>query len=233
MILNKLKKSHFNLICLILCVLIIYNLNISMDRVVSAGDLFIRKETILIDVGHGGEDGGAIGLNSVVEKNINLQISLVLGAVLSQNGYKVLMTRTDDVDLADKNLNSISDRKRSDMYNRLEFINTSNADLVISIHQNTFSESKYNGLQAFYSKENSREFAEILQNMVRDELQNGNDREAKLADNIYLLDNSVVPMVVVECGFISNPADSQMLQDESFQDELAHTIFLAIEKYFA
>lgn len=188
--------------------------------------------TIIIDAGHGGDDGGATA-NGIVEKNINLTISKILSDIFTSNGYNVIMTRTDD-----KSINTdgttLREKKVSDMKNRLEIYNSDENNIVISIHQNKFEQEKYNGTQIFYStnNENSKVLAESIRNSVVNLLQPENTRECKKATKeIYLLYNAKIPAVIVECGFISNYSEAEKLKTESYQKQLAFSIYLGVLDY--
>lgn len=188
--------------------------------------------TIIIDAGHGGDDGGATA-NGIVEKNINLSISKVLSDIFTSNGYNVIMTRTDD-----KSINTdgttLREKKVSDMKNRLEIYNSDENNIVISIHQNKFQQEKYSGTQIFYStnNENSKVLAESIRNSVVNLLQPENTRECKKATKeIYLLYNAKIPAVIVECGFISNYSEAEKLKTESYQKQLAFSIYLGVLDY--
>lgn len=191
---------------------------------------------IILDAGHGGEDGGTSGTDGTKEKDINLAVTLRLKAMLESAGFQVKMTRESDVAINDPNLDTIKQRKVSDIKNRLKFIQNTPNCIFISIHQNHFSESKYSGTQVFYSKnhEDSKVIAENIQNQVVSFIQPENKREIKPAtESIYLLWNTNVPAVLVECGFLSNPTESQLLKDSSYQDKMAFSIFCGILKYMS
>ena len=177
---------------------------------------------IILDAGHGGEDGGTSSTDGTKEKDINLAVTLRLKAMLESAGFQVKMTRETDIAVNDPNLDTVKQRKVSDIF--------------ISIHQNHFSESKYNGTQVFYSKnhEDSKAIAEDIQNQVVTFIQPENKREIKPAtESIYLLWNTNVPAVLVECGFLSNPSEAQLLKDASYQDKMAFSIFCGILKYMS
>ncbi len=197
-------------------------------------DFFAKKGTVIIDAGHGGEDGGAVGSNGVLEKEINLAIALELEKNLKQNNFDVIMVRDSDRSVGDQTLGSISERKRSDTKNRLSMVEEAGDCILISIHQNHFSESKYSGAQVFYSpnRPESAELAEaIRQNIVQD-LQPENKRENKEAgSNIYLLDKCQVPGVLVECGFLSNPEENGKLCNETYQKDMAAAIYNGLIDY--
>ncbi|MFI3206606.1 MAG: N-acetylmuramoyl-L-alanine amidase [Clostridia bacterium] len=228
----KIINRYFGVICCVLIALTVFNLIMSFEKVATASASIVYKKTILIDVGHGGEDGGAIGVGGINEKDLNLPIALFLAEKLMANGYEVIITREEDVDLGDDSLDSVSERKKSDMQNRLEIINSSNADIAISIHQNYFEQSQYSGFQTFYASDSSEELAKIIQETVVEELQPDNNRLEKYVDSKYLLNNSQIPMVILECGFISNEEEAMLLQSEEYQIKLVDSIYSAIEKYF-
>ncbi len=197
-------------------------------------DLFERKETIILDAGHGGEDGGAVGINGAMEKDINLAIALELEKYLKQNNFEVIMIRDGDYSVGDQTLATVSERKRSDTKNRLRTIEEAGECIFISIHQNHFTESKYSGAQIFYSgnREESAALAEAIRQNIVSELQPENHRENKLAEkNIYLLYHSQVPSVLVECGFLSNPGEAEKLTTENYQKNMAAAIYNGLIDY--
>jgi N-acetylmuramoyl-L-alanine amidase len=184
--------------------------------------------TVIIDPGHGGVDGGAIGVNGAIEKGINLSISLKLKTFFVQAGFKVIMTREDDTSIHDDDANTIRKKKKSDLYNRLDIIKNNPRAIFISIHQNIFTDSKYSGTQVFYSKNNdaSELLASTLQKNIKNILQPQNSREIKQADkNLFLLYNAKSPAVLVECGFLSNAKEEAALQTDDYQNKMAFAIF--------
>lgn len=189
------------------------------------------RPTIVIDPGHGGEDGGAITSNNIPEKNINLSISLKLRDLFQSNGFNVIMTRETDTDLS----NGDDNAKRTDINNRVDIFNSSQDNIVISIHQNKFTQSQYNGTQIFYSDnvDDSKNLAECVRQSVVTLLQPDNTRLCKeVGSEIYILDNSQVPSILVECGFLSNEKEAKMLQSDEYQSELAYSIFLGFMEYY-
>ena len=191
------------------------------------------KPVIVIDAGHGGEDGGA-SANGLLEKDINLSISLKLRDMLTVSGYKVVMTRDSDVSVYDSAAGTTRQRKVSDLKNRVEVINGSKNNILVSIHQNKFEQSQYFGTQMFYSKNNPKSavLAEELRKSVTGFLQPDNKRELKQADsNIYILDKAEVPAVIVECGFLSNEEEAKKLADDSYQQKMAFSIYSGIMGY--
>lgn len=198
---------------------------------VSQASVEMPSNTIIIDVGHGGLDGGAVGFDGVNEKDINLEIALKLRDALQEYGFNVVMTREEDVDLSDDSLSTISERKTSDMQNRLDIINSTDAMLVLSIHQNYFEEEQYSGAQIFYGQENSQSLAQTLQANIVQYLQPNNNRLATFVDSKYLLNNANKPMVIIECGFLSNEEECLLLQDDEYQNEFVSVIAKAISNF--
>lgn len=190
--------------------------------------------TVVIDAGHGGEDGGAVTDSGILEKDINLEISKKTSALLYMLGFDVTETRTDDTAL-DNGEETIRLRKVSDMKNRLKIYDSSDENVVISIHQNKFTQSQYNGTQIFYSPNNpnSQKLAESIKFSVKGLLQPNNERECKQADSgIYLLKNTLNPAVIVECGFISNEEECRKLIDSDYQKQMAFSISAGFLNYF-
>lgn len=197
-------------------------------------DFFEKKGTIVVDAGHGGEDGGTIGVGGVLEKDINLAIALELEKLLLQNNFQVIMIRESDTSVGDQNLGTISERKRSDTKSRLRMVEEAGDCILISIHQNHFTQSKYSGAQVFYSPNcpESAELAEAIRQNIVSSLQPENKRENKPADNnIYLLHKSYVPSVLVECGFLSNPGETERLCNENYQKEISIAIYNGLIDY--
>ena len=187
---------------------------------------------ILIDPGHGGFDGGTVTEDGTTEKHINLAISLQLRDILTVFGVPVEMTRDSDAALQEDGLDTIRQKKVSDMKKRLSLYDC--ASVVISIHQNHFSVPKYSGTQVFYSKNHpdSVMLAENVQNIVRSQLQPENNREIKAAtDGIYLLHHTTTVAVLVECGFLSNPTERKLLLDETYRQTMAFAIAAGYFQY--
>ena len=192
------------------------------------------KRTIVIDSGHGGADGGCVGVNGCIEKDINLAIAKDLAELLRLSGFNVIMTRTEDISLHSQGVEGLRNQKVSDMENRLEIIKSYPDSLFVSIHQNQYTEPEYFGAQMFYTTNNSgnAKLAQIMQECFA-ELQPGNDREIKLIDNdLYLFKNTQQPAVLAECGFLSNPNDAANLSDSEYQKKVAFTVYRGIIKYY-
>ena len=188
-----------------------------------------EKLCVVIDAGHGGADPGKVGVNDQLEKDINLKIAKLLKQFLQTEGIEVIMTRENDDGLYD---DGASNKKVQDMKRRLEIIEASDAILVVSIHQNSYHEEYVKGAQVFYyaTSEKSRNLAEILQDQLR-ELEPDNKREAKGNDSYFLLKKTSKPIVIVECGFLSNREEAAKLSDDVYQEKLAWNIHMGIMKF--
>lgn len=189
-----------------------------------------KKFVVVIDSGHGGNDPGKIGVDGTLEKDINLQIAQLLKQYLEASDVQVIMTREDDRGLYSENDNH---KKMADMRARCQLINDAAPDLVISIHQNSYHEEAISGGQVFYYKrsENGKRLAEILQKRFDFILAENNTRKAKANDSYYLLLHVKQPIVIVECGFLSNWKESSLLSSEEYQNRLAWTIHMGIMEY--
>ena len=228
---------------------IFYAISVSVIVIVSTligamSDLFLDRAslavtegegnpTVIIDAGHGGEDCGAIGKNGVYEKDLNLQIAVEIGNMLAEKGYDVVYTRTDDalLYLPEENIKGI--RKISDLKNRCKIASEYKNAIFISIHMNSFGDSKYSGLQVYYSENDSaaRTLAESIQRSVTDALQPSNKRVIKRGEGIYVLENIYIPAVLVECGFLSNVEECEKLSEKEYQKQLSFRIVCGIIEY--
>ena len=191
-----------------------------------------RKEIcIVIDAGHGGADPGKVGVNDQLEKDINLLVAQKLKQFLQAEGIRVVMTREGDAGLYEE---SASNKKVQDMKKRLEIIEAADPLLVVSIHQNSYHEEYVNGAQVFYytTSEKSKLLAETLQEQLRS-LDPDNKREAKGNDSYFLLKKTSKPIVIVECGFLSNREEAAKLSSPVYQEQLAWNIHMGIMKYLS
>lgn len=191
------------------------------------------KYKVIIDAGHGGEDGGAEASDGTVEKDINLSIAKILRDMLLQGGFEVEMIRDEDVSVGDNSLQTVRERKRSDLEKRVELYNSDENNIVLSIHQNNFSQSQYSGTQIFYSDNTeSQELSEYIRQAIVGLVQPDNERQCKPADDsIYVLRNAKVPAIIIECGFLSNPQELEKLKDYEYQKELAFAIYMGFVEY--
>ena len=196
-------------------------------------DFFEKKGTVVVDAGHGGEDGGATGVHGELEKDINLAIALELQRLLEQHQFQVVMVRDWDTDLSDQNLPTVAQRKRSDLQRRLRLVEESGGCVLLSIHQNFFTESQYSGAQVFYSANDPRgeALAEAIRASITEPLQPENTRQNKVGEGVYLLEQCQVPAVLVECGFLSNPEEAAALADPDYQKRMAQAIYNGLVRY--
>lgn len=231
------KKTVYAFVCILLCfgfILMILSAmtGISQQTVENISDF---KPTIVIDAGHGGEDGGASAADGTLEKDINLSISMKLSSMLQLYGFDIKNIRDTDISIYDDTADTIFNKKVSDLKNRVKIFNSSQNNIVISIHQNKFEESKYYGTQVFYSSNDDKSalLAENIKTSVVSLLQNENTRQCKKAGSeIYVLNNAEVPAVLVECGFLSNPNEAEKLKSEDYQKQIAFSICLGFLEYY-
>ena len=194
-----------------------------------------RAETLILDAGHGGEDGGAVSLSGVPESQINLAIVLKMDDLFGLYGVAPVLLREKDVSLYDDGAVTLREKKVSDLKNRAEAIEAVDHAVLFSIHQNTFSDRQYHGAQVFYAPtEGSRQLAASIQNAIRMTLQPDNSRqEKKIPDSVYLLNHISCPAVLIECGFLTNPGEEAQLLDSSYQRKLAAVLVAAWLNYDA
>ena len=186
---------------------------------------------VVIDPGHGGEDGGAISCTGVNESQINLEVSLKLRDLFHLLGYETVMTRTQDQDLATQG-ETIAQRKLSDLKNRVQVANSGSDRILVSIHQNLFSDGRYSGAQVFYAQtEGSKALAELLQYELVTKLNPGSNRGVKKADGVYLMQHITNPGILIECGFLSNTQEEAKLRDSGYQKELCCVIAGAVDAF--
>ncbi len=188
------------------------------------------QPVIILDAGHGGEDGGATGTNGVLEKDLNLSITRTLADLLRTAGYTVIETRTEDRLLCAEGTPK-GHRKQGDLENRLRFTEEHPNSVLISLHMNTFPNDSCRGAQVWYSQNDDRSlsWAQALQTKIRDELQPTNHRKVKAAtSSIYLLRHAKTPAILIECGFLSTPDECEALTSDAYKKALALVIFSAI-----
>lgn len=202
------------------------------SRMVSSGEVEMQKKLpcVVIDAGHGGADPGKVSVDGSLEKDINLQIALKLQNFLQMQDVDVILTRESDAGLYDENA---SNKKVQDMKNRVSIIEERQPALTVSIHQNSYHEEYVHGAQAFYyaGSEKSKELAERIQHVMMLELDRDNARQAKANDSYYLLKKTSTPIVIVECGFLSNYEEAQKLSSELYQEKVAWAIHMAVTQY--
>ena len=199
----------------------------------STEDSVNRKDypVIVLDAGHGGFDPGKVGVNGALEKDINLSIVKKLQSLLEEEGFTVYLTREKDALLAPANSSS---KKKDDMIARIEMITRLDPFFTISIHQNSFTDASSSGPQVFYYKdsEESATMAQVIQDVLNTQLNPVKKRAPQANANYYLLTRTPTPTVIVECGFLSNPVEADLLTQEEYQSRIAKSIFMGILSYY-
>ncbi len=188
------------------------------------------RPCVVIDAGHGGADPGKVSVDGSLEKDINLVIAQKLQKFLIMQDIDAVLTRVSDDGLYEE---GASNKKVQDMKNRVELIEQRQPDLTISIHQNSYHEEYVHGAQVFYyaGSEKSRKLAETIQQTMALELDKDNARQAKSNDSYYLLKKTSTPIVIVECGFLSNYEEAQKLSSDLYQEKVAWAIHMAVMQY--
>lgn len=191
--------------------------------------------TVVIDAGHGGEDGGASSAQGLTEKDVNLSVALALRDLLEANGIPTVMTRTQDILLYNRAINYTGHKKSLDLAARRAIADNTKNCILVSIHMNAFPAPQYSGLQVWYSPAlpQSQSLAAAVQNEALT-LAPHNNRQIKAAgSNIYLLHHATYPAILVECGFLSNPREAEQLSDHAYRQALAFVIFSGLMTYMA
>ena len=185
-----------------------------------------QRGPLVLDAGHGGEDGGAVSLTGAPESQINLAIVLKLRDVLGLYGVDPVVLREEDISLHDSDAGTLREKKRSDLKNRVAAIEAVEGGTLLSIHQNSYTSSRYRGSHAFYAPtEGSQALAEHFQASIKAALQPENDRVVKqIPNSVYLMNHVTCPAVLIECGFLTNPEEEALLRDEDYQRKLAAVI---------
>ena len=221
-------------LCLIFTILVLFlSITLFDNHVLSVmSDQVNTPETftVVIDAGHGGFDSGKVGVDGTLEKDVNLSIAKKLEKLLQAADINVVMTRTDDAGLYEE---SSDNKKRQDMANRALRMNEANAHCIVSIHQNSYPEESIDGAQVFYytGSDTGKTLATLIQQELVNDVDPTNHRVEKSNDSYYLLKNASAPIVIVECGFLSNWAESKKLVDDTYQQKLAWAIHMGILQY--
>lgn len=223
-------KKYYYGIGGILLLLVIGFLTINQVIPVMQKEKKVEKKVIVIDAGHGGFDPGKVGIHNELEKDINLEIALKLKKILEKNNFKVIMTREEDKGLYQE---GDSNKKRTDMRKRVEIVNSSGAVLAISIHQNSYPQESVKGAQVFYhgESEEGKKLAGLVQQKIKETINDGNHRVEKANGSYYMLKKTECPIIIVECGFLSNSVEAQLLTQEAYQEKMACAIQLGISAF--
>ena len=190
--------------------------------------------TVIIDAGHGGEDGGAVSSQGTIESGINLAIACKLDDLLHLYGVSTVMIRREDISLHDDSAKTLREKKRSDLETRVQMVNETENGILISIHQNMYSSPNLSGAQVFYADEgSSMEWARVTQENLRKALDPENQRQAaRISDSIYLMKHITRPGILVECGFLSNPEEEKRLSKDTYQTKIAVVLAASALSYY-
>lgn len=221
------KKYVFIYSCFLLFLIAVFPFCHKLSK--QAVALHRNKTTIVIDVGHGGSDPGKVGIQGIKEKDVNLAIARYLKDYLIAEDYTVYMTRETDQGLYDE---SVSNKKKSDLSNRIQFLQKKNASCMISIHQNSYPDTIQHGAQTFYyeGREEDKNFAQYVQDSLL-AFDPSNTRQIKSNTSYYILKNAQVPSILIECGFLSNPEETANLTDPNYQKQIAYAITIGTCRY--
>lgn len=233
-IINKRRVAFILMSVLLPIGIFSYQYSNTNKNAISTMALPVTNKTIVIDAGHGGEDGGATSENGISEAQINLKIALNLQKLLEQSGANVILTRSDENAIYDLDKKTLREKKVSDIKNRVKIGNNSSADIFVSIHLNKIPQNQYSGWQTFYKdgNEQGKELATSIQNNLNETIQKENKRVPMKISNVYIIKQVEIPTTIVECGFLSNPKEEQILQQEIYQEKLAWGIYNGIIEYF-
>lgn len=228
------NKVIYSLLLTILFLIII--LIIFYNSYYKAEEIFlpITNRVVAIDPGHGGIDPGAVSKTGIVEDEINLKIALKLKRFIEQSGGIAILTREEDVGLYTDKSTSLGQKKTEDLQNRKKLIEASGAEVLVSIHLNSFTQPRYFGAQTFYSEshEENKKLAILLQEELRNVLDEANTRQAAIREDVYIIKDYDIPGVLVEAGFLSNEREARLLNTPEYQEKIAWAIYVGIMKYF-
>ena len=222
---NLIKNKKFVICCVLICAV----LSGFYASIVASSVSKFNGITIVVDAGHGGRDGGSVGVNGTIEKEINLEYALALKDKLVENGYKVIMTRKTDDGLYSE---FAKNKKQSDMNARFEIIKKANPNLVVSLHMNSFGNSIAKGATTYYRKNDNA--SQICADLIQKSFySNGNAKiqKSKVGD-YYMLNCSYYTAVLIECGFLSNPEEENLLNSKQYQNKIIDAIYNGILLYF-
>jgi N-acetylmuramoyl-L-alanine amidase len=225
-------QKRFLIIALFTIIISYIAAAVTSSQTISTIALPITNKVIVLDAGHGGFDPGAVSKSGLPEKNINLDIVLKLQGFLEQSGCVVQLTRATDE--AVKNGEQGGSTKSIDLKNRKSITGSSQADLFLSVHLNSFPDGRYKGVQTFYPKESeeSKKLAVNVQRELKNVLEIKDNREALRIDQILILENAKIPSAIVECGFLSNEEEQTKLNSDQYRKKIAWGIYLGIIRFF-
>ena len=228
------KKTFFILIGIVVFLLVFISTCSKEIIVQTTGNTKTYK--IVVDAGHGAPDGGAVSSDGVVEAGLNLEIAEKLRDALEDEGFLVIMTREDENNIADTDKQkSLREMKSSDLNNRVNIANNSGADIMISIHMNKFEGGSSWGWQTFYSKnsDEGKRLATLVQSSIQKNIDRVNKRVALSIEGIKIVDKTNIPVIIVECGFLSNTEDLRLLQTEEYQNKIVIGIIDGVKEFYS
>lgn len=231
------KRVNIVFTIALVCVLLLSlfsDINKSTETIDATGKEQVKKIKVLIDPGHGGVDQGASGGLGIGEAPLTLAISEKLMQFLEGSGFDVEMTRYEDEGLYSLKSRTIREKKNEDLANRVKMINETEADLTVSIHLNAFPQRQYYGAHVFYQKNSmtGKIAAEIMQDSLKNILDKDNNRVPQVKKDIRIMDDTEVPVILIECGFLSNNAEEKKLVSDNYQEKIAWAIYTGLLKYF-
>jgi len=227
---NRMEHKLFSIVMGIMLLVSMFFVGKEAAEYVNGSNVKTVERCVVIDAGHGGDDPGKIGINDALEKEINLQIAFRVKEYLEQNDIRVIMTRETDEGLYDRN---VSNKKVQDMKRRLEIIDKASPEVTVSIHQNSYPEESIHGAQVFYynGSVEGQKLAQKIQEQFIKKVDGENKRQIKANDSYYLLKKTATPIVIVECGFLSNYQEAENLCKEEYQEKVAWAICMGIMQY--
>ena len=232
-------KIFRNILKVVLILIVIYSLASFYNRiyykVVASFNYPNFNKVVVIDPGHGGVDPGKVGSQGELEKDLNLKIAQKLSYFIEESGGVAILTRNEDKGLYTEGPSKLREKKNEDLRNRRKLIQESNGDILISIHLNSFPSPKYYGAQTFYLEGDmeSETLAKYVQEELRTLLNRGNHRQIESSDSFYILKENGIPSILVEGGFLSNPEEEKLLNDEKYQNKIAWAIYSGIMNYYS
>ena len=229
-LIKKLTPAYVLVLTAFLCITVFSSHAVT---VMAENSAIQRQHTVVIDPGHGGEDGGATSCTGVLESQINLEIALRLDDLLHLMGHETVMIRTTDRAVYTQG-DTIAEKKVSDLKQRVKIVNNTKNAVLLSIHQNQFSDGKYHGAQVFYAPgKESKTLAEKMQAALVGSVNPGSNRKSKKSDGVYLMQHIQCPGILIECGFLSNREEEAALRTPEYQKKLCAVIAATLSEYFA
>ena len=227
---KKIKKIVIGLFAFFMIFALTLSSKKDNQNYIDTVSLPVSGKVVVIDAGHGIPDEGAEVGDGTTEAQTNLKIALKLQNLLEQSGCTVILTRSDENGIYDLDSKTLKQKKISDIRNRVKIGNESSADIFVSIHLNKIPQEQYDGWQTFYNKnsEQGQKLAKLIQSNLNESIQKENKRVAAKIENIYIINNVEIPTTIVECGFLSNSQEKELLLTDSYQNRLAWGIYNGI-----